>query len=206
MVFYPHQNAVAFRDFVAPHAHVHPVEVAQPCGLGDGKRVVQPPLVEAPVGVHPQKDKRLLVPKRHGIVLPTHPSVNQGGVPVRVPERQVERFVFMEVGACPELLVKVHRGGVASVFRTCGQAVHHPRAEPRLQDLSLEERREIFARRVLQQGLEIGNVHVAVKALGDDGLGCFTEEVVSKVRAQVVHDAGPLVVRVSSVNLRIGHG
>ena len=206
VVFHTHQDAVALRNGVAPHTHVHPWHAVEACGLGDGEGVVQAALVQPAVGVEPQQHMGFFVPKRDLVKLSTDTGVHKRGVPVGVPDGEVQGFVVVEPGAGAELLVQVKGGGEAPVVRGGGDAVHDPRAEPRLQDLGVEKGRQILATRLLKQHLEIGDVHVAVEARGDDVLHGLAVQGIAEVGAQVVQDARPLVVGVPAVDLGVRHG
>ena len=206
MVFHTHQDAVAFRNGVASHTHVHPRHAGEAGGLGDGEGVVQAALVQPAVGVEPQQHVGLFMPKRDLVKLSTDPGVHKRGVPVGVPDGEVQGLVVVKPGAGAELLVQVKGGGEASVVWRRGDAVHDPRAEPRLQDLGVEKGRQILATRFFKQHLEIGDVHVAVEPCGDDVLHGLAVQGIAEVGTQVVQDACPFVIRVPAVDLGVRHG
>ena len=206
MVLHTDQDAVTFRDVVAPHAHVHPRQVAQARGLGDGEGVVQAALVEPSVGIQANQDEGLFVLERDLVKLATDTGMHQRGVPLRVPQRHVEGLVFVEARARAELLVQVQRCGKAAVLGRCAHAVDDPRAEPGLQGLRFKEGSQIFPRGLFEKHFKVGHIHVAVETRRDDVLARLTEHLVSEVGAKVVHDAGALVVGVSPVDVFVGHG
>ena len=206
MVLHTDQDAVSLGDVVASHAHVHPRQVAQARGFGDGEGVVQAALVESPVCIQANQDEGLLVLEGDLVKLATDTGMHQRGVPLRVPQRHIQGLVFVEARACAQLLVQVQRRGKAAVLGRCAHAVDDPCAEPGLQGLCFEEGGQIFPCGLFEKHFKVGHIHVAVEARCDDVLARLTEHLVSEVGAEVVHDAGAFVVGVSPVDVFVGHG
>ncbi len=143
VMFDPHKDAVTFRHLITTHPHVHPGEVGQSRGLGDGEGVVKPALIQPPVRIDAQQDKGIFMPKRHLVKFSSHTRMHQGGVPRGIPQREVQGLVVVKKFTRTEFLMQVDGGGVASVVRPRGDAVHNPCAEPGLQHLRFKERRHV---------------------------------------------------------------